>query len=531
MAPRRVWRAVDADLFRFTTTDLRDLHVALMTAFEDAAVLAPALNLDQVRAALAAAGWDEPLGDDVLAAGPRRPRRVGAARGHAGPRRPLRHARGVRAQEPPVVAHAAGARRRSAGCCTRSTRCATPSGCSRRCSTPSATGSADLADLLARPPSGRAPTPASTSAWPRSRATSPRSWRSVRQFNGHLQRLLRDDATDDDVFVDVKRRTVAYLEEYVDGVERPQRRVAIGDRPAGRRSASRRCSTGRWPAPTWRRSPAATRRRPGWPSGPAGGQALRAWFAPADGRPRRASPGCSTSPAPPSSSCCGCSSGAGTAAGARRRWPTTSSAWPSCSPAAPGEAEAHRLFGAAFGLWPARHAHLAPADGEARAPVTRRGRRRRRSTWRRRCARRARWPTPGRLRPVADPAAVRAAAPARAGRRARRPRRRLRSSLATDGAVRLSTFGRPAGRCVRRAPGPARHRPRRVPMAPTAPAGRCRSTGGSRSCSAIPATGAPPRCTPTPACSRARPPGVDLADRPRRFRSAPARGLEEAAGG
>src|SRR3954447_15152111 len=63
---RRAWRAVDADLFRFTTTDLRDLHVALMTAFEDAAVLAPALNLEQVRAALVGAGWDEPTPDDVL---------------------------------------------------------------------------------------------------------------------------------------------------------------------------------------------------------------------------------------------------------------------------------------------------------------------------------------------------------------------------------------------------------------------------------------------------------------------------------
>jgi hypothetical protein len=51
---RRVWRGVDQDLFRFTTTDLRDLHVALIAAFEDAAVLAPALNLEQVWAALVA---------------------------------------------------------------------------------------------------------------------------------------------------------------------------------------------------------------------------------------------------------------------------------------------------------------------------------------------------------------------------------------------------------------------------------------------------------------------------------------------
>src|SRR5436305_15258019 len=63
---RRVWRGVDQDLFRFTTTDLRDLHVALMAAFEDAAVLAPALNLEQVRAALVGSGWDEPVSDEAV---------------------------------------------------------------------------------------------------------------------------------------------------------------------------------------------------------------------------------------------------------------------------------------------------------------------------------------------------------------------------------------------------------------------------------------------------------------------------------
>jgi hypothetical protein len=37
MAVRRVWRSIDADLFRFTTTDLREQHLALMAAFEEAA--------------------------------------------------------------------------------------------------------------------------------------------------------------------------------------------------------------------------------------------------------------------------------------------------------------------------------------------------------------------------------------------------------------------------------------------------------------------------------------------------------------
>jgi hypothetical protein len=63
---RRIWRGVDADFFRFTTTELRDLHLAVMSAFGDAAVLAAALNLDHVRGALAATGWDEPVDDVTL---------------------------------------------------------------------------------------------------------------------------------------------------------------------------------------------------------------------------------------------------------------------------------------------------------------------------------------------------------------------------------------------------------------------------------------------------------------------------------
>jgi len=66
MVEQRIWRGADGDLFRFTTTELRELHLAVMSAFEEASVLAPALNLDQVRVAVDAAGWDEPLDDDAL---------------------------------------------------------------------------------------------------------------------------------------------------------------------------------------------------------------------------------------------------------------------------------------------------------------------------------------------------------------------------------------------------------------------------------------------------------------------------------
>ena len=56
---RWIWRAADPNVFRFTVTDLRGLHIALMAAFEETAGLVPALNFDQVRSALARVGWDE----------------------------------------------------------------------------------------------------------------------------------------------------------------------------------------------------------------------------------------------------------------------------------------------------------------------------------------------------------------------------------------------------------------------------------------------------------------------------------------
>jgi uncharacterized protein (TIGR02677 family) len=189
---------------------------------------------------------------------------------------------------------------------------------------------------------------------------------SVRQFNGHLQRLLREETADESVFADVKGKTVSYLKEYVDGVEGPQHRLASAiDRLAGAgvadlfdralRGANLAPVAGGDPAPSW-----LEKRLQHW-------QALRAWFAPVDGATPRIE---------------------GLLDIARsaiiellrvleRRWDNKRR---SASVAndfrrlagwfagAPGDAEAQQLFGAAFGLWPARHAHLLPLDGEQRAP-------------------------------------------------------------------------------------------------------------------------------------------------------------------
>ena len=66
MTEQRVWRGVDPDLFRFATTERADPNVAVMTAFDRASTLDPALNIDRVREALLGVGWDIPVEDDVL---------------------------------------------------------------------------------------------------------------------------------------------------------------------------------------------------------------------------------------------------------------------------------------------------------------------------------------------------------------------------------------------------------------------------------------------------------------------------------
>lgn len=434
VAEGRPWRSLDPDLFRFTTTDLRDLHVAVMAAFEQAAVLAPALNLDAVRAALTTVGWDEPVDDEVLQralssltdwelleatqdhsaryATPEEferknlqwsltPRGEAAITGVLEALHSLRDAVGLQAAVLEVIGDSL----------------------------------ADLADLMGEPAS------------PAVNARIHVQLRqiehhltslvvSVRQFNSHLQRLLRDDGSDDDVFVEVKRATVSYLEEYVEGVERPQRRLAHAvDRVEARGLAVMfdRALTGANLAPTAGGDPAPAwlaERDRRW-------QALRAWFHPGDTRPALIG---------------GLLEVARTAIiellrVLERRWDTRRR---SASVAhdfralarlfadAPGDDDAHALFAASFGLWPARHAHLRPLDGEARATATR-------------------WAeaTPvevppalrttgslanrGRVNAVGDPARIRALRQ-RAQAEALANHDAVRTAIVTAGAIRLSSF-------------------------------------------------------------------------------------------
>lgn len=434
VSERRIWRAADADLFRFTTTDLRDLHLALMSAFDEAAVLAPALNVDQVRTALAGAGWDEPLDDMSLQRALESLvgwRLLEATQDHAAhystpdefERKNLQWSLTPRGEAAVGgVLHALDALRVAVGLQPAVLDAI-------------GDGLAELGDLLAQPQTSDGSARihiglAQVESHLSSLVTS------VRQFNGHLQRLLREDANDDSVFADVKRRTVTYLEEYVEGVERPQRRlvtaiervdeagvsVLFDQALAGANLAP---VAGGDPAPAW-----LAERQRRW-------QALRAWFAPEDAAPARIS---------------GLLDIARTAIiellrVLERRWDSRRR---SASVAndfrrlaswfadAPGDAEAHRLFAAAFGMWPARHSHLASVDGAARAPTT---------SW---CEAEPVEVAPalrtsgsltsrGRLHPIGDPRRFRAQRQ-RQQAEALADHDTVRAALETNGSVRLSAF-------------------------------------------------------------------------------------------
>ena len=431
----RPWRSVDPDLFRFTTTELAPLHMALMAAFEQSAVLAPALNLDQIRAALAHSDWDEPTDDGTLQ--------------HA-----LASLSGWRLLEATQ---------------DHSARYATPEEFERKNLQWSLTakGEAAISGMLRAVEALRHAVGLQTAVLDAigddlggladlvSQARSAESdarihiqlaqieghltalVTSVRQFNGHLQRLLREDGTDDEVFADVKRRTVTYLEEYVAGVERSQRRLvaAIGRvESLGVATVFDRALAGANLAPVADGDPGpawlAERDKHWW--------ALRAWFAPEDASPALVG---------------GLLDIARTAIVEllrvlERRWDSRRRsasiahdfrALARWFAAAPGEAETHRLFAAAFGLWPSRHAHLLALDGEARAPT---------SSWTETepvevapaLRTTGNLVNRGRTSPVADPALVRAARQ-RAQAEALAAHDTVRAALRTGGAVRLSSFG------------------------------------------------------------------------------------------
>lgn len=357
----RPWRGVTDDLFQFTTTSLKDLHIALMTAFEEAAILTPALNFDQVRLALTECGWDEPLDDDTL-------HRALTS---------LTQWKLLDATQD-LAAHYSTAeefeRRNLQWSLTRKGEAAMAgvlralevmqSAVGLQTAVLNAIGDAlkDLADLQRTEPSKENNERlhirlSELEGHMRSLIDS------IRQFQGHLQRLIREDANDDALFQEVKKSTITYLQDYVENVDRPIARTtlhlnAISDEV--RTELFNRALLGANLAPLIDADPAPAwlaLREQRW-------QALHVWFAPSTGTERAID------------QLLGIAKSAiiqllrviEQRFEARRR--STSIAGDFRQLAhwfhhCPGDADAHRLFSATFGLWSSRHAHKPSPDGES----------------------------------------------------------------------------------------------------------------------------------------------------------------------
>ncbi|WEH20127.1 TIGR02677 family protein [Streptomyces sp. VNUA24] len=187
-------------------------------------------------------------------------------------------------------------------------------------------------------------------------------------FNGELQRLLRAESADPEAFREVRAATVAHLQEFLADLDLRGRRVAAAVARVEERGSAglrERALRGAGLPPSAAPDPVAgadpvagwlENRRARW-------AVLRSWFRPEDGaRPRierlhaiarralapllEALERNDASRRP--------SSGAAQDFRELARW----------FAAAPAEEDLHRLWSAAFGLGPARHAHLAHPDPE-----------------------------------------------------------------------------------------------------------------------------------------------------------------------
>ncbi|MEO3867951.1 TIGR02677 family protein [Nonomuraea sp. B12E4] len=426
---------VPPEMFRFTTTERADLHTAVLYAFGEANErLETALTVEEVRERLRVVGWYAPVGEQDLAGTLKQ--LVGwelldVIFNHAGSfataeeyeRKNLQYSLTKRGEAAFAgVQHAMGMLA-SAGALQTAVLDAI------------ADRLGELEGLLRDPDPGRNRRIFTSLQELEGHLDGLRN--NTKQFNGELQRLLRVEGTDLTTFHEVKAATVAYLQEFVTNLEQRGDTIAAALSGVAGHGVSvlhaRALDGADLP-----KVPGADHATPWLAARAARWEGLLLWFAPEEGGvprvrqlhdvARRAIVSLLqvldriTDSRRRSSSA---------AADFRTlaRWFAT----------APGEDDAHRLWDAAFGLGPARHAHLGHADAElipagvpwaeaepvaVSALLRSRGRTERM----------------GRTGKVRDVVAL------RAERRARAEKERAEleaawAALATTGATRLSQFG------------------------------------------------------------------------------------------
>ncbi len=316
---------VPADLFRFTTTERADLHTAVLRAFGVANEhLETALTLDDVQQRLRDVGWSEQVTDDELTGS------IAALR-HWGLLDATQHRYGLT-----KLGEAAYAGIQHA------LKTLTSSGALQ---TAVLDAIADRLNELEAPADDHR---AFTALQELEGHLEALQTNTVR-FNSELQRLLRDEQADLATFQDVKRTTITYLRDFIADLDarKQQIREAID-----RVDVTKVHERARHGADLYQDGDWLQQRTEKWDN-------LRAWFH--DTPPRvdelqdvarraivsllRVLDRISERKRPTN-----------TAADftALARWFARTET----------EDEAHELFNAAFGLFPARHAHLAHADGE-----------------------------------------------------------------------------------------------------------------------------------------------------------------------
>ncbi|WP_434449441.1 TIGR02677 family protein [Lentzea sp. E54] len=314
---------VPADLFRFTTTDHAELHTAVIRAFGVANEhLETVLSADDVQQRLRGVGWSEQVTDDELQASLTALRQWGLldATQHRYGLTKLGEAAYVGIQH---AVHSL-----------------TSSGSLQ---TAVLDAIADRLDELTNPRNDRH---AFTTLMELEGHLEALKTGTTR-FNADLQRLLRDEETDLATFQDVKRTTITYLRDFIADLDARKQgiRKTIGKiDPAELHERARNGADLYQSHELWLRQRTAN-----WNS-------LKAWFDNVDElqdvsrkaivQLLRVLDRISEQRKKPTN----------TAADFRAlaRWFASTET----------EDEAHELFNAAFGLWPARHAHLAHADGE-----------------------------------------------------------------------------------------------------------------------------------------------------------------------
>lgn len=268
---------VPPEMFRFTTGDRAGLYVSVLQAFGDANErLETALDLDEVRNRLRAVGWFEAIDDADLtdALGQLRSwNLLDAVQNHTENYRTAAEYERRNLQYS-LTKHGEAA---FAGVVHAMTVLASTGALQTAVLDAIADRLADLLRELASAPDRPIYT---TLSELEHHLESLRG--NVKQFNGELQRLLRNDGVDLTVFHEVKAATVAYLREFLTNIDHRTQLIAsriqaVEDHGVTRmqqralHGADLPRHTGPDPAAVW-----LEQRRARW-------EGLRAWFLPADG--------------------------------------------------------------------------------------------------------------------------------------------------------------------------------------------------------------------------------------------------------